>query len=108
MVVGQSGTSTLPLEFPSSEQIWRSSFGEANHSFQREASKHRLVGCIYLPEGGLLVPLPVNSASRLGEKWFLEIFFQGLFQRSWSRARRPTRTEEGKTTWTSLCSVGEL
>ena len=37
-----------------------------------------------------------------------EIFFQGLFQRSWSRARRPTRTEEGKTTWTSLCSVGEL
>ena len=25
----------------------------------------------------------------LGEKWFLEIFFQGLFQRSWSRAQRP-------------------
>ena len=27
---GQSGTSTLPLEFLSSEQIWRSPFGEAN------------------------------------------------------------------------------
>ena len=45
---------------------------------------HRLNAHEFGPEGGLLVPLPVNSASRLGEKWFLEIFFQGLFQRSWS------------------------
>ena len=49
------------------------------HSFRIEASKHRLVGCLYLPEGGLLVPLHVNSASHLGEKWFLEIFFRGYF-----------------------------
>ena len=27
---GQSGTSTLPLEYLSSEQIWRSRSGEAN------------------------------------------------------------------------------
>ena len=27
---GQSGTSTLPLELPTSEQIWRSPLGEAN------------------------------------------------------------------------------
>ena len=67
----ESGTSTLPLEFPSSEQIWRSSFGEANHSFQREASKHRLVGCLYLPEGFKI--MKVN-----GELWEL-LFISGSY-----------------------------
>ena len=75
----QSGTSTLPLEFLSSEQIWTSSFGEANP---------------FLPNTGFQTQagwLPLLALRRLacsafcelhfppGGKRFLEIFLPDLF-----------------------------
>ena len=47
------------------------------HSFQIEASKHRPVCSLFLPEGGLLVPPPVNSASQPGGKAVLGNLFSG-------------------------------
>ena len=35
----------------------------------------------------------------------MKIFSQGLFPQSWGWAWRPKGTGEGKTTWTSLCSL---
>ena len=66
------------------------------HSFQIEASKHRPVGCLCLPEGGLLVPPAANSASQPGGKRFLEIFSQGLFPQSWGGPRGPTSQGNAK------------
>ena len=74
---GQSGTSTLPLEFLSFEQIWRSPFGEVTHSFQIEASKHRPVGCLFLPTGGSLSPPLVKCISHPGGKSVLGVLFSG-------------------------------
>ena len=38
------------------------------HSLQIEASKHRLVGCLFLPEGGLLFLPPMIPGSQQGGK----------------------------------------
>jgi len=68
------------------------------HCFQIEASKHRPVGCLFLPEGGSLsLPMQTRLPS-LAQKRILEIFSQGMFPWSWGWARGPTRTGEGKTT----------
>ena len=46
------------------------------HSFQIEASKHRLVVCLYLPKGLLVLP-PANSASQPGGKAVRGYHFSG-------------------------------
>ena len=45
------------------------------HSLQIEASKHRLVGCLFLPERGLLFLPPMNPASQaLGKADVVDLF----------------------------------
>ena len=48
------------------------------HSLQIEASKHRLVGCLFLPEGGLLFSPPMNPSSQPLGKAYLEDIFSGV------------------------------
>ena len=47
------------------------------HSLQIEASKHRPVGCLFLPEGGLLFLPPVIPGSQHGGKVVLGDLFSG-------------------------------
>ena len=82
---GQSGTSTLPLEFLS----------------------YKLLGCLLLPEGGLLFPPPMNPAFQPLGKVDLDYLFSGVSTELGPNLE--TQTQRGrKTTWTSLCSLGEL
>ena len=79
-----------------------------NHSFHIETSKNRPVGCLFVPEGGLLFLPPMNPASQALGKADIEDLFSGVF--SMELGPRPeTQLHRGrKTTWTSLCSPGDL
>ena len=75
---GQSGTSTLPLELPTSEQIWKSPIGEANPFPPNRGFQHWQVGCIFVPDGGLLFSPPTNPGSQPLGKAYLEDIFSGV------------------------------
>ena len=75
---GQSGTSTLPLELPTSEQIWKSPIGEANPFPPNRGFQHWQVGCIFVPDGGLLFSPPTNPGSQTLGKVDLEDIFSGV------------------------------
>ena len=71
--------------------FWRS------HSFQIEASKHRPVYCLFLPEGGLLVPPPANPASQPGGKAVLGDLFSGAVSKE-LRPSPETHKHRGRQT----------
>ena len=104
----QSGTSTLPLEFLSSEQIWTSSFGEANP---------------FLPNTGFQTQagwLPLLALRRLACSAFCELHFPpGGKAVLGDLSSRPISTELGLSPEThthrgsqnhlaKFCSVGEI
>ena len=105
---GQSGTSTLPLELPTSEQIWRSPLGEANPFLPNRGFKTQAGWLPFVPEGGLLFSPPMNSSSQPLGKAYLEDIFSGLVSTELGPSPGPKGTGEGKTTWTGLCSVADL
>ena len=74
---GQSGTSTLPLELPTSEQIWRSPLGEAHPFLPNRGflTQGQLAACSSTKQASLTSKLriPLNS---LEENRFLEDFFR--------------------------------
>ena len=105
---GQSGTSTLPLELPTSDQIWRSPLGEANPFLPNRGFKTQAGWLPFVPEEGLLFSPPMNPSFQPLGKVDLEDIFSGLFPRSWGPARRPKATGEGKTTWRRLYSAADL
>ena len=77
------------------------------HSLQIEASKHKPLGCLLLPEGGLLFPPPMKPAFQPLGKADLDYLFSGVSTELGPNLE--TQTHRGrKTTWTSLCSLGEL
>ena len=65
------------------------------HSLQIEASKHRPVGCLFLPEGGLLFLPPTISGSQHGGKADLGDLCSGLVSTE-LRLCRETHTYRGK------------
>ena len=75
---GQSGTSTLPLELPTSEQIWRSPLGEANPFLPNRGFKTQAGWLPFMPEGGLLFSPPMNPSSQPLGKAYLEDIFSGV------------------------------
>ena len=75
---GQSGTSTLPLELPTSEQIWRSPLGEANPFLPNRGFKTQAGWLPFVPEGGLLFSPPMNPSSQPLGKAYLEDIFSGV------------------------------
>ena len=77
----------------------------ATHSFQIEASKHRQVGCLFVPYGGVLFSPPTNPGSQTLGKVDLEDIFSGVVSTELGPSPGPKGTGEGKTTWTSLCSL---
>ena len=105
---GQSGTSTLPLELPTSEQIWRSPLGEANPFLPNRGFKTQAGWLPFVPEGGLLFSPPMNPSSQPLGKADLEDIFSGVVSTELGPSPGPKGTREGKTTWTGLCSVADL
>ena len=75
---GQSGTSTLPLELPTSEQIWRSPLGEANPFLPNRGFKTQAGWLPFVPEGGLLFSPAMNPRSQPLGKAYLEDIFSGV------------------------------
>ena len=67
-----------------------------------------MVGCLFVPEGGFLFLPPMNPASQALGKADLEDLFSGVVSTELGLSLE-TQTHRGrKTTWTSLCSLGEL
>ena len=93
---GQSGTSTLPLELPTSEQIWRSPLGEANPFFPNRGFQTGRLAASSRPKEACFSRILWSPVPSLWEKRILKIFSQGLFPWSWGRDQRPNRTGEGK------------
>ena len=82
--------------------------GEANPFFQIGASKRRPLGCLLLSEGDLLFPPPMNPTSQPLGKADLEDLFSGFVSTELGPSLEPQTHRGRKTTWTSLCSLGEL
>ena len=66
-----------------------------------------LEGLIF-PAGGSLALPPVNCISQPGGKAVPGDLFSGAVSPDAGRTSGTPLTGEGKTTWTGLCSVGEL
>ena len=71
-------SSTLPLELPTSEQIWRSPLGEANPFLPNRGFKSQAGWLPFIPDGGVLFSPPTNPSSQTLGKADLEDIFSGV------------------------------